>query len=391
MSDEDCTKWKRDFLPHLLEGYQARDVFNADETGLFFKCLPDNTLTFKNQKCHGGKHSKQRVTLMIAANMDGSEKLKLLLIGKSNRPRCFRGVKWLPLDYKANTKAWMTGALFEEWVVKLDKHFGNMGRKIILFIDNCPAHPKDIQQKLKFINLAFFPPNMTSKLQPLDQGIIQNVKCHYRRRILKKTIKDFEENKKINITMIDCVDEITNAWNINVKSETISNCFKKAGFGEYSEWEEEDEIPLIFITERSNERNEGEIQLQMEFEAWKNSRNIQGVTYNDFLQVDDDIVTSEFPTDEDIVEIFRCESESAQLDNNDDSDSDVMEKDLEDDLIQPPSNELVANSLSILRLYLKTNEKTTDSVYNGLNSIEDFFENQNKKSTLQSCITDYFK
>ncbi|XP_054734760.1 tigger transposable element-derived protein 4-like [Anastrepha obliqua] len=80
VSEEDCMKWQRDVLPHLLEGYQARDVFNADETGLFFKCLPDNTLTFKNQKCHGGKHSKQRVTLMIAANMDGSEKFKILLI-----------------------------------------------------------------------------------------------------------------------------------------------------------------------------------------------------------------------------------------------------------------------------------------------------------------------
>ncbi|XP_066258787.1 tigger transposable element-derived protein 4-like [Euwallacea similis] len=114
VSDEDCTKWKRDVLPHLLEGYQPRDVFNADETGLFFKCLPNNTLTFKNQKCHGGKHNKQRVTLMIATNMDGSEKLKLLLIGKSNQPRSFRGVKWLPVECKANSKAWMTGAIFEE-------------------------------------------------------------------------------------------------------------------------------------------------------------------------------------------------------------------------------------------------------------------------------------
>ena len=204
---------------------------------------------------------------------------------------------------------------------------------------------------------------MTSKLQPLDQGVIQNVKCHYRRRILRKTIKGLEENKKIDITMKDCVDEISNAWNIDVKSETISNCFKKAGFGQYSEWEEEDEIPLIFITERSNEMDDGEIQLQMEFEAWKNANNTQGVTFNDFLQVDDDIVTSEFPTDEDIVEIYRCESESVQLDNNDDSDSDIEEEDLEHDLCQPPSNELVANSLSVLRLYLKTNENTTDSVY----------------------------
>lgn len=74
-------------LPNLLKKYCERDVFNADESGLFFKCLPDKTLTFKNQKCHGGKNSKQRVTLMLAANMVGSEKLKILLIGKSAKPR----------------------------------------------------------------------------------------------------------------------------------------------------------------------------------------------------------------------------------------------------------------------------------------------------------------
>jgi len=30
--------------------YDARDIFNADETGIFYKCLPDRTLTFKNEK-----------------------------------------------------------------------------------------------------------------------------------------------------------------------------------------------------------------------------------------------------------------------------------------------------------------------------------------------------
>ncbi|KAL7725492.1 hypothetical protein ACLKA6_001182 [Drosophila palustris] len=58
--DEDCDKWRADVLPGLLEKYSERDIFNADETGLFFKCLPDKTLTFKNEPCHGGKNSKQR-------------------------------------------------------------------------------------------------------------------------------------------------------------------------------------------------------------------------------------------------------------------------------------------------------------------------------------------
>lgn len=53
-----------------------------DESGLFYKMMPDKTLKFKGEKCTGGKMSKDR----IAANMDGSEKRKLLAIGKSRTP-----------------------------------------------------------------------------------------------------------------------------------------------------------------------------------------------------------------------------------------------------------------------------------------------------------------
>ncbi|XP_050339622.1 tigger transposable element-derived protein 4-like [Bactrocera neohumeralis] len=247
VSEVNCEKWKKDVLPNLLKKYCGRDVFNANESGLFFKCLPDETLTFKNQKCYGGKNSKQQVTLMLAANMDGSEKFKILLIGKSAKPRCFRGIKWLPVHYKANSKAWMTVQIFEEWVLNLDKRFQSTGRKILLFIDNCPAHPKDVQSKLKTIELAYFPPNMTSKLQPLDQGVIQNLKVSYRTKIVKEALKRIEANEKQDITLMDCINHVTKAWDIDVKNQTIANCFKKAGFGQYSEWEEEEDIPLSFF------------------------------------------------------------------------------------------------------------------------------------------------
>ena len=88
-----------------------------DETGIFFKLLPDRTLCFKNEDCHGGKKSKDRSTVAVCANMSGSEKWPLLVIGKSRNPRCFKNVETLPVSYKANRKAWMTGDMFEEWVI----------------------------------------------------------------------------------------------------------------------------------------------------------------------------------------------------------------------------------------------------------------------------------
>ena len=96
--------WLCNKLPSLLEEYDPKDVFNADETGLFFKLLPDRTYTYKGDNCHGGKRSKERITLMIAANMDGSEKLPLLAIGKSAKPCCFKNVRLLQLSINPKEK-----------------------------------------------------------------------------------------------------------------------------------------------------------------------------------------------------------------------------------------------------------------------------------------------
>lgn len=87
---QSCEQWKEK-LQELLENYEPRNVFNADEAALFFKCTPDKTYTFKGEDCHGGKHSKERITVLFCANMDGSEKLPMLIIGKSKRPHCFKG------------------------------------------------------------------------------------------------------------------------------------------------------------------------------------------------------------------------------------------------------------------------------------------------------------
>lgn len=43
-------------LVELIEGFAPDDVHNADQTGLFFKYLPDKTNSFiKDYKCHGGR------------------------------------------------------------------------------------------------------------------------------------------------------------------------------------------------------------------------------------------------------------------------------------------------------------------------------------------------
>ena len=72
----------------------------------------------------------------------------------------------------------MTAALFDEWLTGVNNSMIKQNRKILLFIDHAPCHNSDAYYSN--INIKFFPPNTTSILQPLDQGIIKNFKCCYR-------------------------------------------------------------------------------------------------------------------------------------------------------------------------------------------------------------------
>ena len=145
-----------------LTNYAKTDIYNTDEFGLFFKALPKKTLHLKDEKCTGGKHSKIRVTGLAVANMNG-DKLPMFVIGKSQKPRCFKSIKKLPCRYQGQMKSWMDSTLFEEWVRELDNQFEKENRKIALIINNCTAHTEI--GGLKAIDVFFLPLNTTSVLQ----------------------------------------------------------------------------------------------------------------------------------------------------------------------------------------------------------------------------------
>ncbi|GFV69007.1 tigger transposable element-derived protein 6 [Trichonephila clavipes] len=86
------------------------------------------------------KHSKERLTILLAVNMDGSEKITPLVIGKSAKPRCFKGMNSFPTKYRSNKKPWMTSELFNEWLVSLNSDMKREKRHILLFLDNCTVH-----------------------------------------------------------------------------------------------------------------------------------------------------------------------------------------------------------------------------------------------------------
>lgn len=68
-------------------------MFNADETDKFYKLLPKKSSTFKNGMRTDGKCSKERITVVVRANVVGSEKLQLL--ANFRYPKCFKQITWL--------------------------------------------------------------------------------------------------------------------------------------------------------------------------------------------------------------------------------------------------------------------------------------------------------
>lgn len=206
--------WLDDAWPKMNEKYIPEDVFHADETGLFYKLTPDRVLEFQDQKCCKGELADERLTIMIAANMSGSEK-RLLVVGNQESPRGLKNVKMLPVTYRASQNAWLTGELFEEELRKWDAELQD--RKILLLVLNSPAHPP--VKYLRNIKLVF----LLANVKPMP-SIVKCLKGFYRKRLLIRITGDV----KTKVTLLDAVLMLSKAWS-EVSLYTIHHYFALAG------------------------------------------------------------------------------------------------------------------------------------------------------------------
>ena len=75
---EECKSTK---IPILLQNFCADDIYNADETGLYYRAMPDGSLCYKHDTLSSSKKAMDRVTVLCCSNMSGTDKRKLLVIG----------------------------------------------------------------------------------------------------------------------------------------------------------------------------------------------------------------------------------------------------------------------------------------------------------------------
>nr|XP_049702303.1 tigger transposable element-derived protein 4 [Helicoverpa armigera] len=206
------------------------------------------------------------------------------------------------VTYKANKSAWMTSTFFEEEVRKWDTDL--KGRKILLLVDNCPAHP--FISNLQNIELAFLPPNTTSVLQPMDQSVIKSLKGHYRRKLLMELV---ESEGKTSVNMLHAVNFLSKAWE-EVTPTTIQHSFRHAGLcinftsdevETELEFDSDDELPLT--------------EWIQQFNMAENTVNLQ--TY---VEVDDCLLTTASLTDKEILDSVRKTEDQEQGDEEDEID-----------------------------------------------------------------------
>lgn len=165
------------------------------------------------------------MTLALCTNADGTDKkIKPFVIGKSPNPRCFKNVKRnkLGITYGASKKAWMTIVLFQSWLKEFDKKMA--GRKVILLLDNAKCHSSS-NLNLRNTTIHYLPPNTTSRIQPMDAGIIMSFKRRYRSYFIKWLLDQYESGKDDKLNVLNAIKFIVRAWR-EVSSETISNCFR---------------------------------------------------------------------------------------------------------------------------------------------------------------------
>ena len=210
-----------------IASYALKDVYNMDETAYFYNLAPDKTIA--QQQIEGAKKDKTRMTIAVTCNATGTDLFELLILGHAVKPRCFKkkSGKDLGFFYMSNKKAWMTGDFFQQYLHRLNAH---VGRKVLLLIDNAPSHIWQYSDDLN-LEIVALPSNTTSKLQPLDAGIIAAFKCQMRKQQLAYAldILDHEENPNpYKVDQLTAMRWARIAWT-NMKSTVIQNCWRHTG------------------------------------------------------------------------------------------------------------------------------------------------------------------
>ncbi|GET04087.1 jerky protein homolog-like [Rhizophagus clarus] len=177
-------------LQEFLNSYNPEDIWNGDETKLFWKMELSRILARDPISDH--KKKKSQVTIFCAVNATGTEKMILLFIHKYKTPRAIKNLNYknLPVYYFWNKKSWM--------------------------------QVNETQEKLDSITVKFLSPNTTSTaFQPY--GIVEKLANYNIFEALQNSaeacIEDEEAEPEKLITLLPEGDYLNAREYINIEDE----------------------------------------------------------------------------------------------------------------------------------------------------------------------------
>ena len=182
VSGETVNAWM-ERLWELTKDYDPVDIWNMDEMGCFFKALPEKGLAEKKSQAKGGKKSKTRLTIAFFVSAAREKVIEPIAIWRSAKSKFFKRLvnpkRPYDVNYYSSPKAWMTSDVMDSVLTKINLKMEAANRNVLLLMDNAPYHLEHFFDSYSNIKIGFSPKNTTSRLQPLDAGIIRNFKVKY--------------------------------------------------------------------------------------------------------------------------------------------------------------------------------------------------------------------
>ncbi|XP_038611398.1 zinc finger protein 85-like [Tachyglossus aculeatus] len=210
-------EWAAAVWPALREDFGEGDVFCADETGLIFGTAGD-----------GGRPSRDRITALVCANMSGTEKRRLVVVGESPLPGppARQAPERTPVFYSVHPRARVTSALFRAELRQWDRELRLQSRKILLLVDPGPARPR--VDGLQNIRLAFLPSGHPGRPRPLGRGVVGSLRGHFRRLMTLRRVERAGRGGDPAATLGDALWAADKAWG-GITEGTIREGFRQAG------------------------------------------------------------------------------------------------------------------------------------------------------------------
>ena len=174
--------------------------------------------------------------------------------------------------------------------------------------------------------------------------------------------------KKLNVK--EAIELIADAWE-KVKPSTINNCWKNTGI-----------LPAEIIENEMNidETNDGMTDLTLALNNLKLADPSVNITANEYLEVDNDLVSTELPTEEDIFEEFLMAEgvlrQHVEEDSNDEEETII-------------SVRTERQALDIVKKFLEQRDFTTENDVKYIRNIIRRLDESVEKAKRQTSLTEF--